>query len=98
MSHDIHAACDSGDTEAIKHALRVDPDAIDDDRDGYVPVQRTIPKHPDALTCLIECGEDPNRSISKVHWFQWEDEAVARGLKGWRLIHMAALHGYHENS
>ena len=98
MSSDIHAACSSGDTDAIKHALRLDPDAIDDDRDGYLPVQRTIPAYPDALACLIECGEDPNRSIRKVHWFKWEAEAVARGLAGWHLIHMAALHGYHENS
>src|SRR5262245_14318896 len=98
MSPDIHAACSSGDTEAIKYAVRLNPDAISDERDGYLPVQLTIPKHPDALTCLIQSGENPNRPIRKVHWFQWEDEAVARGLTGWHLIHMAALHGYHENS
>lgn len=98
MSPDIHAACSSGDTDAIKRALHFDPDLIHEERDGYVPVQRTIPAYPEALACLIEGGEDPNRSIRKVHWFQWEDEAAARGVTGWRLIHMAALHGYHENS
>ena len=98
MSPDLHAACSSGDTDAIKRALRLDPDALHEDRDGYLPVQRTIPAYPHALTCLMECGEDPNRSIRKVHWFQWEDAAVACGLTGWRLVHMAALHGYHENS
>lgn len=98
MSPDIHEACSFGDTDAIKHALRLDPDGIHEDRDGYVPIQRTIPAYPDALICLMEFGVDPNRSIRTVHWFQWEDAAVKLGLRGWRLIHMAALHGYHENS
>jgi ankyrin repeat protein len=98
MKPDIHAACSAGDVEAIKAAVRMDRREIGHERDGYVPVQRTIPANPDALAFLLECGEEPNRSIHKVHWFEWENEAVARGLTGWRLVHMAALHGYHANS
>ena len=34
----------------------------------------------------------------RVGWFVWEDEAVTRSLALWCPIHMATLHGYHENS
>ena len=40
---------------------------------------------------MLEHGEDPNRSIQKLAWFDWEGPAAERGVSDWRLIHMIGL-------
>ena len=98
MVDQFHAACETGNLKLVGRILASDPQAIERESDNYFPIQRAIPKHPDAVRYLLQAGDDPNRQISSVHWFEWEDAAIGQGLAAWRPIHMVALHGYHENS
>ena len=87
---DLHSACALGDVSAINRLLTQDPTEMDAQVDGYLPVQFAL-RHPLALRSLLEHGEDANRPIHKLAWFEWEDQAAEQRLSDWRLIHMVAL-------
>ncbi len=90
---DLHSACALGDTDEIGKFLASDPGALDEQIDTYHPIQYAI-RNSDALRYLLEHGDDANRPIQKMAWYDWEDQAAERGLSDWRLIHMVALVGH----
>jgi ankyrin repeat protein len=94
---DFHSACGLGDVEAIASILQTDPAAIESQVDGYYPLQFAITGgQPDALRYLLESGDDANRSLQKVCWFVWEDDAISANVMDWKPIHMATLWGFDE--
>lgn len=95
---ELHDACGQGDAETAMKIIRENLDAIDWQHERNVPIQRTIPKHPELLNQILNSGENPNREVKRVNWFEWEDRGADMGLPPWRLIHQAALHGYDKNS
>ena len=87
---DLHSACALGDVEAIKCFLSEDRNAYEAAIDTYFPSLFAL-EHSQVLRALIEYGEDPNRSVQKLAWFDWEDPAAERGVSDWRLIHMIGV-------
>ena len=87
---DLHSACTLGDVEAIAELLDADPQGLDQAIDTYYPIQFAL-RHPAALRYLLKHGDDANRPIRKLAWFEWEDQAAEQGLAEHRLIHMVAL-------
>ena len=90
---EFHELCTNGDLPAIEQALQTDARLIDAEHEGFLPIQRTIPCKPEALKRLLD-NESANREVDRIHWFEWEERANAAGLTSWRLMHMAAIHGY----
>ena len=87
---DLHSACALGDVDSIDRILTNDPSALEHQVDTYYPIQFAL-RHPAALDSLLERGDDANRPLRKVAWFEWEDQAADRGVSDWRLLHMVAL-------
>ena len=87
---DLHSACALGNMDAIERLLAAKPSSIDTKVDSYLPIQFAL-RHPQALRMLLEHGDDSNRSIRKLAWFEWEDQAAERDLSQWRPLHMVAL-------
>jgi len=87
---DLHSACSLGDIETIERLLAEHPQAITETIDTYFPIQYAL-RNLESLRTLLNHGDDPNRIVQKVGWFDWEDKAAARGTSDWRLMHMVAL-------
>lgn len=87
---DLHSACALGDVDVIKRLLAEDNRAYERSIDTYVPAQFAL-GHPEALCTLLEHGDNPNRPIQKLAWFDWEDPASERGVSDWRLVHMVGV-------
>ena len=87
---DLHTACalDMGDVVAA--ALGGDPQGLEKTLDGYYPIQFALGA-PSALRSLLDAGDSPNRLLTKMAWFEWEDDAERLGLSAWHPIHMVAL-------
>ncbi len=49
-----------------------------------------------AIKTLLAYGDDPNRAMSRIGFFVWEDSNRDRGM--WRPLHMVAAHGYAEHA
>ena len=90
MLVDLNTACDLGDVEAVKCLLDNDSSAHEKSINTYVPAQFAL-RHPRTLRALLEHGDDADRSIQKLAWFDWEDLAAERGVSDWRLIHMVGV-------
>ena len=95
---DMHSACALGDIDSVDKALELDSMALDRRVGQFYPIQYTL-RH---MTCkqnircvrdLLVRGDNPNRPIKRMAWFEWEDQAVEKGRADWRLIHMVALRG-----
>ncbi|MDB4778163.1 ankyrin repeat domain-containing protein [bacterium] len=92
---DLHSACGLGMTDRIAEILAVAPDAIHDQVDSYAPIQFAISgAQSEAIECLIEHGDDPDRDLRKVAYFGWEDETREQHYTPWKPIHMASLWGF----
>ncbi len=95
---DLHSACGLGLVDVIRKKLAVDSEIeskLSATVDSYVPIQYAIAAaRIDALRCLLEHGDDVHRSINKVGWFTWEDEALQKHRPDWRPIHMSAIWGF----
>jgi hypothetical protein len=94
---DLHTACALGDAAAVSRCLAAGQ-PLDRQVDSYFPIQYTLrhlsnPGNLDALRLLLEHGDDANRPLQKLAWFEWEDQAQAKGLSDWRPIHAVALKG-----
>lgn len=87
---DLHSACAMGETPRIRQLLAAFPDAIEQQVDSYYPIQFAM-RNPSALQALLNLGENANRSLKKVAWFEWEDQAADRGISDWKPMHMLAL-------
>lgn len=87
---DLHSACALGDTQRIERLLSANPQLMDEQFDSYYPIQFALGQ-PAVLRRLLELGDDANRPLLRVAWFEWEDTAVERGVASWRPIHMLAL-------
>lgn len=99
---DLHTACALGKTEKVaEHIGNGAP--LDQQIDSYTPMQYTLrhlaaPGNLDVLRLLLENGDDANRPLQKLAWFEWEDQAAEQGLSDWRPIHALALTGSRETS
>ena len=89
-SMDLHSACALGDVDMIKRLLDEDSRAYERSIDTYVPAQFAL-GHPEALRALLEHGDNANRPIHKLAWFDWDDPASERGVSDWRLVHMVGV-------
>ena len=87
---DLHSACALGDVDVIHRLIADNPQALDAQVAGFAPIQFAL-RHPSATRCLLEHGDDANRPLARVGWFDWEDKAAERGVSDWRPIHMNAL-------
>ena len=87
---DLHSAAALGKSEVVARQLRERPEAIEHQVDGFFPIQFAT-RHADTLRTFLQSGDDANRPLKKVAWFDWEDGAVERGISDWRLIHMVAF-------
>ena len=87
---DLFSACALGDAAAIERWLDEIPNAFDQEIDSYFPIQFAL-RSPEALKKLLSRGDNPNRSLQKMAWFEWEDQATQRGYSDWRPMHMLAL-------
>lgn len=86
---DLHSACAIGDTKAVERILSKTPNAMNDQVDTYFPIQFSLGQ-PEILRHLLEQGDDPNRPISRVAWFEWEEASSDAGFT-WKPFHMLAL-------
>ena len=92
---DLHSACGLGRTDVIEKILKANPTALESQVDTYYPLQYAIAAgRPESIRCLVKHGEDANRPIQKIGWFDWEDEAVESNSPKWRPVHMCAIWGY----
>lgn len=87
---DIHSACALGDVECIERLLKEDLGRLDTAIANFYPIQFAT-KHPEALDILLKYGDNPNREISALAWFDWESKAVERGLSMYKPIHLLAV-------
>lgn len=89
---DLHSACGLGMIGRIENLLRDQTQSICDQVDSYFPSQFAITAgRPEVIQLLVEHGDDVNRSLKKVAYFGWEDDAIAQDYTPWNLIHMASL-------
>lgn len=89
---DLHSACGLGMIERVEHFLRDRPQSVSDQVDTYFPLQFAITAgRPEVVQLLVEHGDDVNRSLKKVAYFGWEDDAVDQDYTPWNPIHMASL-------
>jgi ankyrin repeat protein len=95
---DIHSACGLGMTDRIEQILAEEPNAFEKQVDSYFPIQFAISaSQPDSIDCLMRAGDDPNKDLSKVAYFGWEDAALDLDYQPWKPIHMASLWGFDES-
>ena len=87
---DLHSACALGETDSIRAILDRTPDAINHRVDTFFPCQFAA-RQAGSLQALLKAGEDPNRRLRKLGWFDWQDRAAERELSDYRLIHMVSL-------
>ena len=100
---DFHSACALGDLAVVERLLAADPAVLQQPIDSYYPIQYAIrhlsaPHGAQVLRYLLEHGDDPNRPLKKMAWFEWEDQAADKGISDWRPIHMLALQGANKGS
>jgi ankyrin repeat protein len=92
---DLHSASGLGKTNRIEEILAADANALSTQVDTYYPLQYAITANrPEAIRCLMQQGDDPNRDLKKVAYFGWEDDAVNQDYSPWKPIHMASLWGF----
>lgn len=92
---DLHSACGLGRTDRIGGILDADPNALAHSIDSYFPIQFAITaSQPSAIECLIDHGDDPNRELTKVAYFGWEDDTRDQDYTRWKPIHMASLYAF----
>ena len=91
---DLHSACGLGMVQRIECLLRDRPQSLSDQVDTYFPLQFAITAgRPEIIELLAKHGDDVNRSLKKVAYFGWEDDAVDQDYTPWNPIHMASLWG-----
>lgn len=88
---DLHSACALGlDNQIARLAKTTD---LSDESDGLPPLGWALLRSQiDATNTLLDCGDDPNRVLSRIGFFVWEIEAFGEGE--WRPLHLAVTHGY----
>ena len=87
---DLHSACALGDFQIIESLLKEDPSLINNCIAGFYPIQFST-KNQEALNLLLEHGEDPNKDITHLAWFDWETKAAEKGIGNYKPIHLIAV-------
>jgi len=87
---DLMSACALADVEAIRSILSSSTDVLGTPIDGLYPIQFATRK-PASLKALFDHGDNPNRVITKLAWFDWEETAVRKGCASYTLLHMVAV-------
>ena len=92
---DLHSACGLGMVDAIREHMATDAKSVEKQVDTYYPLQFAIAAgKAESVRALMENGDDVNRTIHKVGWFDWEDDAVQAGPPHWLPVHMSAIWGF----
>lgn len=92
---DLHSACGLGKLDRIADVLAADPELIHHQVDSYLAIQFAITNsQPEAIRCLCDHGDDPNRDLRKMAYFGWEDDVRDQDFTSWKPIHMACLWGF----
>ena len=89
-SIDLHSACALGNVKVVQEALEANPRRVNSAVSEYFPIQFALPSA-DSVRLLLAHGDDPNRRVNRVGWFEWEDAAAEQGLASWTPLHMLAL-------
>lgn len=92
---DLHSACGLGLTDEIKRLANSDSFRIYADMLpplGFALLKSQV----DAVSMLLESGDDPNQKLPRIGFFVWEIEALNAAAEDqfWRPIHMTSTHGY----
>jgi len=87
---DLFSACALGKVKTIKTILHHQQNAMTKDINGFYPIQFAM-KQPESMKVLLAHGDDPNRRITKLAWFDWEEEAALKGYADYTPIHMVAV-------
>ncbi len=96
---DIHSACGLGMVDVILKHIESDPESLSKQVDTYFPIQYAISNsQAESVRTLLENGDDINRKLQKVGWFDWEDDAIGDKSRAdapdWLPIHMSAIWNY----
>ena len=93
---DLHSACALGLEKRIEECIAENPGALATHADHLTPMGTAILRgQVTSVRALLNGGDDPNRPLPRVGWFEWEMEAARDGPFGWTPLHQASLHGYH---
>ena len=91
LTCDLHSACALGLSDQIVRLSRTTD--LSEEADGLPPLGwALLSAQVGATKTLLECGDDPNRVLTRIGFFVWETEAKGEGE--WRPIHLAVTHGY----
>lgn len=92
---DLHSACGLGLVDVIREHINADASAFEQQVDTYYPLQFAIAAgKAESVRALIQNGDQVNRTIRKVGWFDWEDDALQAGPPDWLPVHMSAIWGF----
>ncbi|MET2985811.1 ankyrin repeat domain-containing protein [Aureibaculum conchae] len=95
--HDIFSAAALGKFELAKKIAKRNPSLLNIPIGGFYPIQFAM-SSPTIFEFFLEIGESPERVLTRLGWFDWEDNAINNNLSEWKIIHMAALgRRYHDN-
>lgn len=88
---DLHSACALGLNDLIVGLARTTD--LSEEADGLPPLGwALLSAQVGSTTALLECGDDPNRVLTRIGFFVWETDATSEG--DWRPIHLSVTHGY----
>ena len=92
---DLHSSCALGYVDRIEE-LASDK-AFSQCQEHMTPMGWAILKgQVDSVAALLSRGDNPNRPLQRIGFFEWEIEAL--GSVSWSPIHAASTHGYHETA
>ncbi len=87
---DFHSACALGDLKSVERFLAADSDIVNQPVADFFPMQFALGE-PAIVRRLLAAGDDANRRIERVAWFEWETQAIEAGVSDWSIFHMLAL-------
>lgn len=88
---DLHSACALGLNDQIAELSKTTD--LSEESDGLPPLGwALLCAQIGATKTLLDCGDDPNRALTRIGFFVWETEAKGEG--SWRPIHLPVTHGY----
>ena len=88
---DLHSACALGLIDRIVELSKKTD--FSEEVDGLPPLGwALLTAQIDSVKTLLELGDDPNRLLTRIGFFVWENEAFGEGP--WCPLHLAVTHGY----
>ena len=92
---DLHSSCALGCVDRIVELAS--EEALSQTQEHLTPMGWAILKgHADSVDALLRHGDNPNRPLQRIGFFEWEIQAL--GSVSWFPVHAASTHGYHETA